>query len=131
MGRSSKTYVVIGSAQQSAVTSHSDTGDRDIFLGDELVRAVVLGQVPDTNAAAAVAADDLALVGVDDDVVDGTAVVVAALDAAGAGLPDLDGAVLARGDHPLALAVESDAGDVAGVTLEGHQRVRVRRLHIE
>lgn len=93
--------------------------------------AVVLGEVPDADAAAAVAADDLALVGVDDDVVGGAAVAVGALDGAGAGLPDLDGAVLARRDHPLALAVEGHTRDVPRVALESQQRVRVRGLDVE
>lgn len=92
--------------------------------------AVILGQVPDADAAPAVAADDLALVRVDDDVVGGGAVVVAPLYGAAARLPDLDGAVLGARHHPLALAVEGDAGDVARVALEREQRVRVRRLDV-
>lgn len=94
------------------------------------MRAVVLSQIPDADAAHAVAADDLALVGVDDDVVGRAAVVVAALDLAAARLPDLDGAVLGGGDHPLAFAVEGDAGDVARVALKGQQRVRVGGLDV-
>ena len=66
-----------------------------------------------------------------DDVVGGAAVVVAALYGAAAGLPDLDGAVLTRRDHPFTLTVKSDASNVAGVALEGQQRVGVRRLDIE
>lgn len=92
--------------------------------------AVVLGEVPDPHTPASIAADDLALVGVDDHVVHRRPVVVAALDGAGARLPDLDGAVLAAGDHPLALAVEGHARHVARVALEGEQGVRVRRLDV-
>lgn len=66
----------------------------------------------------------------DHDVVGGTAVVVGALDLATACLPNLDGAILGAGHHPLALAVEGDASDVASVAFEGKQRVRVRRLDI-
>lgn len=126
-----RTYIVIGSAKQCAIRRDRDASHGDVLLGDELVRAVVLSQVPDAHAAGAVAADDLALVGVDDDVVGGAAVVVRALDGPAARLPDLDGAVLGAGDHPLALAVECDAGDVARVALEGHERVRVRALDVE
>lgn len=93
--------------------------------------AAVLGEIPDPDAARPVAADDLALVRVYYDVVRGAAVVVAALDGAAAGLPDLDGAVLGARDHPLALAVEGDASDVARVALEGEQGVRVGRLDVE
>ena len=80
--------------------------------------AVILGQVPNADAAVAVAADDLALVGVDDNVVCGAAVIVAALDDAAARLPDLDRAVLGASDHPLPLTVKGDAGDVARMALE-------------
>jgi hypothetical protein len=120
----------VGGAEHAAVAGHGDARDGHVLLGDEVVRARVLGQVPDAHAAGAVAANDLALVGVDDDVVGGAAVVVAALYGAGARLPDLDGAVLGAGDHPLALAVEGDAGDVARVTLKGEERVGVGRLDV-
>lgn len=96
-----------------------------ILLRNKLVRAVILRQVPDTNVSSAIAADDLALVWVDDDVVDGGAVVIASLDGTAASLPDLDGAILGTCDHPFALAVESDAGYIACVALEGEDGVWV------
>ena len=92
---------------------------------------IILGEIPDTNTTATIATNDLALVGVNDDVVGGAAVVVAALDGAAAGLPDFDGTVLARSHHPLALAVKGDASYVAGVALEGQQRVGIRRLDVK
>lgn len=125
------TYIVVGGAQQGAIGCHSDTGHAHILLRNQLVAAIVLGEIPDLDTAGAVAADDLALVGVDDDIVGGAAVIVAALDGAGARLPDLDGAVLGAGHHPLTLAVEGDAGDVARVALEGQQRVGVGALDVE
>lgn len=124
-------YIVVGSAQEGAIRGNGDARHAHILLGNQLVAAAVLGQIPDLDAAGAVAADDLALVGVDDDVVGGAAVAVAALDGAGARLPDLDGAVLGAGDHPLALAVEGDARDIARVALEGQQRVGVGALDVE
>lgn len=125
------TYIVVGGAQQGAVGRDRDARHGHVLLGYQLVGAAVLGEVPDPDAAGPVAADDLALVGVYDDVVGRAAVVVAALDGAAARLPDLDGAVLRARDHPFALAVEGDAGDVACVTLEGEQRVRIGRLDIK
>lgn len=125
------THIIVGSAKDRAICGNRDTGDRDILLGDQLMGAVVLSQVPDADTTTPVAADDLALVGVDHDVVDGTAVVVAALDGAAARLPDLHGAILRARDHPLALAVERDARDVARVALEGQQGVGVGRLDVE
>lgn len=124
-------YVVVGGAQQRAIRRHSDAGHRHVLLGDQLVRAVVLRQVPHAHTARAVTADDLALVGVDDDIVGGASVVVGALDGAAARLPDLDGAVLGAGHHPLALAVERDARDVASVALKGEQWVGIGALDVE
>lgn len=94
------------------------------------MRADALTQVPNADHASAITADQLALVGVDDDVVDSSFVRVVALEAAGTSVPHLDGAVLRASDHPLALAVERDASDVVGVTLEGHDRVGIGGLDI-
>lgn len=125
------TYIVIGGAQDGAIRSDRNARNRDVLLGDQLVGTVVLGEIPNADATTPVTTDDFALVGVDDDVVDGAAVVVAALDGAAARLPDLDGAVLGACDHPLALAVEGDARDVARVALKGQQGVGVGRLDVE
>lgn len=95
------------------------------------MRAVIFRQVPHANAAVAVAADDFALVRVNDDVVGGAAVAVATLNLAGTRLPDLDGAVLRACDHPFSFAVKGDACDVPGVTLKGQEGVRVGRLDVE
>lgn len=128
--QSGEAYAIIRSAKQGAVAGDRDARDRDVLLGNQLVGAVVLSKVPDTDAALAIATDDFALVRMDHDVVGGTAVVVGALDLATACLPNLDGAILGAGHHPLAFAVEGDAGDIASVALEGKQRIRVRRLDI-
>lgn len=79
-----------GRAEEGAVGGDGDGGDGLVFFGDELVAAFVFSEVPDADVAAAVAGDELALVGVDYHVVDGYAVGVVALDVAGAGVPDLD-----------------------------------------
>lgn len=89
------------------------------------MRASVLGQIPQSDASGAVAADDLSLIRVDNNVVCRRSVVVASLDGSGTGFPDLDGSVLRACYHPLALAVEGHAGHVAGVALEGHEGLRV------
>lgn len=44
-------YVVIGSAKQGPVRGDGDAGDRHVLLGDQLVGAAVLGEVPDPHAA--------------------------------------------------------------------------------
>lgn len=124
-------YVIVGRAQESAISGNSDARHAHILLRNQLVTAAVLSQIPDLDTAGAVAADDLALVGVNDDVIGGAAMVVTALDGARTSLPDLDGAVLGAGDHPLALTVERDARDVARVALESQQRVGVGALDVE
>jgi hypothetical protein len=111
-------YQVVAGTQQRAVARDGDARDAHVFFRDELVRALVLAQVPDADGASAVTADELALVRVDDDVIDGGAVVVVALNGAGADVPYLDGAVLGACNHPLALAMESDGSDVGRVALE-------------
>ena len=80
--------------------------------------AGVLGEVPQPDAPGAIAADDFALVRVDDNIIRRGPVVIATLDGAGSRLPDLHGAVLGARHHPLALAVKRDACDVPGVTFE-------------
>lgn len=95
------------------------------------MRAVVLAKIPDAHASAAVAADDLALVGVDDNVVDRMAVGVGALHSAGARLPDLNGAILGARNHPLSLAVECDARNVTRVALEDGYGVGIGGLDVE
>lgn len=92
---------------------------------------IILGQIPDLDAAGAVAADDLALVRVDHHIVGRAAVVIAALNSTRARLPNLYGAILGTGHHPLALAVERDAGDVARVALKGQQRIGVGALDVK
>lgn len=92
---------------------------------------VVLGKIPDLDAACAVAADDLALVRVNDHIVGRAAVIIAALNSTRTRLPDLYGAILGTGHHPLALAVERDAGDIARVALKGQQRIGVGALDVE
>lgn len=94
------------------------------------MRAVILGQIPDSDTSTTVAADDFTLVWVDDNVIDWAAVAVAALDGAAAGFPNLDSSILRAGNHPFALTVERNPSDVVGMTLEGQNWVRIRRFDI-
>lgn len=94
------------------------------------MRADTLSQVPDTHHAGAITTDQLALVGMDDDVIDGSSVDIVALETTSASIPHLNRPVLGAGDHPFALTVECDAGDVAGVTLKGHDRVGIGGLDV-
>lgn len=87
--------------------------------------ADTFAEVPDTDHTGTVTANELALVGMDDHIVDRSPMDVVALETAGASIPDLDSTILGAGDHPLALAVEGNSSDIVGVTVEGHHRVGV------
>lgn len=95
------------------------------------MRACVFGKVPYSNAARSIAADDLALVWVYDNIVGGGAMVVASLDSTGSGLPDLHCAILRACNHPLPFAVESDPRDIACVTFKDKDRGRVGGAYVE
>jgi hypothetical protein len=124
------TYGVVAGAQHCPVAGDSHRRNRHIVLRDELVTALVLAQVPDTHCPGAIATDQFALIGVYDYVVDSAAMIVVPLHAAAACVPDLDGSVFGRGDHPLALAVKGDARDIAGVALKGQHGGRVGGLDV-
>jgi hypothetical protein len=94
------------------------------------VAALVLTQVPNAHVASAVAANELALIGVDDNIVDGHPVSVVALHIAAAGIPDFDGAVFGRRDQPLGLTVKRYAGDVGRVAVECKDGIGVGRLDV-
>ena len=123
----SVTYAVVAGNEHAAVTRDRYATNWDFVLRNELVGTLVFAQVPDSNIAALIAADQLSLVGVNDNVIDATvlSMIVVALFAAGACVPDLDSAILRAGNHPFAFAVEADTSDVALVTLEGKHRVWV------
>jgi hypothetical protein len=69
----------------------------------------ILAQIPDFNTPSLITTDDFALIGMDDDVVDGTAVTVISLHVWGTEVPDFDGAVFGGGGHPFCFNVEGDA----------------------
>lgn len=123
-------YRIVGGTEQGAVAGNGDAGNRLIFLGDYVVGASVLGEVPDPYAPTPIATYNLALIRMYHDVVDGRRVVVCPLDSATPRLPDLDGTILRTRDHPLALAVKGHARHVAHVALEGEHSIWVGRLDV-
>lgn len=92
--------------------------------------AVILCQVPDAHATRPVAADDLALIRVDNDVVCGASVIVASLNRARACFPNLNRAIFGAGDHPFALTMERNSSDVARVAFKGQEGIRVRGFDV-
>lgn len=87
--------------------------------------AFALTQIPNANVPPSVCGDELSLVWVDDHIVHRMCVLVMSLYQARSGIPDSDRHVLGTCHHPFALTVESHTGDIVGVTLEGHYRLRV------
>lgn len=80
------------SAEERAVGRDGYGGDRFVVFGNKLVAALVLAEVPDSHIAASVTRDELALVRMDYNVVDGDSVRVVTLDVPTTRVPDLDGA---------------------------------------
>lgn len=87
--------------------------------------AYTLAQVPHTNHPGMVTTDQLTLVGMDDDIIDGCSVDIITLEATRAGIPYLDSPVLRAGDHPFPFAVECDTCDVIRVTFEGEDGIGI------
>lgn len=92
--------------------------------------ALVLAEVPDPNIATTVTRNELALVGMDDHIVDGEAMSVVTLDATKTSIPDLDRAIFGACDHPFPLAMEGYTRNIAGMTLEGEDRAGIGRADI-
>lgn len=110
------------------------------------MRAGVLSQIPNLHAARLVAADQFALIGMYDHVVDGSIVDVITLHHGGSvvssgtasnrpgrdlpRVPHFDCAVLAARDYPLALRRVRQGGDVGGVPFECSNRVGIQRRDV-
>ena len=64
-------HIVVCRTEQRSITGDRDTGYRHLLLGNQLMGACILGQVPEPDAPCSIAADDLALVGMDYHIVGG------------------------------------------------------------
>lgn len=124
------TYSVVPGANHTTVAGNCDTSHADVVLGYQLVRALVLAQVPNPHVSSAITADQLALIRMNDHVVDGHSVRIVALHIATPGIPDLYGAVLARCNKPLRLAMKRYTRDVGCMSVEGKDRIRIGGLDI-
>jgi hypothetical protein len=89
------------------------------------VRAVILGQVPDTNTASTIAADDFTLIGMNYYIIDWAAMTVASLNGTASSLPNLDSSIFRACNHPLSFAMESNTSDISCMTFEGEERIGV------
>ena len=92
--------------------------------------AFVLAQIPYPHIPTSITANELALIGVYHDIVNGAAVRVIALHRSLPRIPYLHGAVFRTRDHPFPLAMKGDARDIAMVALEGQEGSWVRRADV-
>lgn len=124
------THSIVACANHTAVRSNRHACNADVVLGNELVAAFILTQIPNAHIAATIAANKLSLVRMYNDIVNRHAMRVVALHITAARIPYLDGAVLGARNQPLRLAVKRDARDVGRVPVKSQDRVRVRRLDV-
>ena len=90
----------------------------------------VLAEVPDPHISTTVTRDELALVGMDDHIVDRAAVRVVALDGTSTSIPDLDSAILRACDHPFAFAMKGYTRNIAGMAFESEYGAWIGRADI-
>lgn len=91
---------------------------------------IVLSQIPHPDTSRPVATNNLTLIRVDYDIVRWAAMVIASLNCASPSFPYFDSAIFGASNHPFPLAVKGHARDIAGMSLESQERVRVRRFNI-
>jgi hypothetical protein len=87
-------YSVISRADHAAVRRNCDAGYANIVLWYELVRTLILSKIPYAHITPTVTADQLALIRVNDHIVDGNTMGIIPLHIPGARIPDLDRAIL-------------------------------------
>ena len=90
------------------------------------MRAFILAQIPDPDIPSPIARNQLALIGMDNHIVHRTPVLVVPLYTPRPRIPGLDRAIFRARHHPLSLAMERYACDVAGVSVDCEYVVWVR-----
>ena len=98
---------------------------RGVILGDQLMGANTLAQIPDTHSASTVTANEFPLIRMNNHIVDRSLVNVVTLETAGTCIPDLDCPVFRTSHHPFPFTVEGDTGDIIRVAIEAHYRMGV------
>lgn len=132
MSRESKiTYLLISSAKQRSIAGNTDTEHRSVLLRDQLMSTDALTQVPDSDHTGVVTTDELALVGMNDHIIDRSTVNIIPLQATCSSIPNFHSSVLGASDHPFPLAVECHAGDVVRMTFKGNHGIGIGRLYIK
>ena len=91
---------------------------------------LVLAEIPDPDISTTVTRNKLALVRMNNHIIDRGAMRVIALNAASTSIPDLDSAIFRACNHPFAFAMKGYARNVAGMTFKGEDRARIGRADI-
>jgi len=89
-----------------------------------------LAQIPDPDIPIAITADKLTLIRVNDHIIDRRAMDVVPLYTSTSCIPDLDCVIFRTCDHPFSLAVESYTSNIACMTFECENGVRVAGLDV-
>ena len=88
-------------------------------ITDQFVGTAVSSEIPNFDRSGLIARDELALIRMQCEIVDGGGVGVVALRSGGADVPNLDCSIFRPRDEPFRLGVPREGGDVSGVSSEG------------
>lgn len=95
------------------------------------MRAFILAQVPHPHFAASIACYQLALIGMDDHIINRVVVIVVALDTGSPRVPNLHRPILRTRDHPLTFTVKCDTSNIPAMAIECQDRRRIRGTNVE
>lgn len=121
---------VISSNEHSSIRGNAHAANRNSFLGDEVVSACILAEIPHPQISSMVARNDFTLVRMDDNIVNWGSMMIITLDRGHAHVPNFDGSVLTASRHPSPICLYRKGSDVSFVALKGHYRVRIVRLDV-
>ena len=85
------------------------------------MRTAISSKIPNLDRAGLIARDELSLIRMEGEIVDGGGMSVVALRRGGANVPDFDRSVFGARDEPFRFGVPGEGGDVAGVAGEGDE----------
>lgn len=130
MVEEANTHHIVSRNEHAPVSSYSDTPHWNIILRNQLMRALVLTQIPNPNIPRLIATDQFALVRMDNHIVHRAPVRIVSLHARRTCVPNLDGPVFTRRHHPFPLAMETDTSNIVGVAFKLEHRVGICRLDV-
>lgn len=124
-GREAIPYTIIARTKHRTITSNGDACNRHVIFRDEMMCAFILSQIPYAKIPSTITTDEFALIGMDDDVIDGESMIVIPLHASRSSIPDLHRSILRARHHPFPLAMKPHPGHVRTMPLEGEDGVGI------